>query len=240
MKEQMDSWSLRNLRQDLSKFLEIIQDYQIGDFKALYDFQGKIESLNSFEYSLKNVVFNLNKRISGTMPEDLNKYKISLDNTISLNRNDCSINDNIDEYLFELNIDAFVSTQFEDGKPYKSCWHLDKHIDSEEPKYTHSAYHFHFGGEYIEGLETGDLSIFSSPRLPHPPMDIFLGFHFIISNFYSSKDFPFVNEIKENYEYQQIIKRAQERLWTPYFKAFDSTNTHQDFTMNKVFPLYIN
>ena len=37
----------------------------------------------------------------------------------------------------------------------------------------------------------------------------------------------------------EIIKRAQERLWSPYFKAFDSTNTHQDFTMSNLFPLYI-
>ncbi|MCF6182732.1 hypothetical protein [Lutibacter sp.] len=236
----MDSWSLKNLKDDLSKFLKLIQDYQIGDFSTLYDFQGKIESLNSFEYCLKDIVFNLNKRISGSIPENLNKYKITLDNTISLNENDCSINDNINKYLFELNIDGYISTNIEDGKPYKSCWHLDKHIEGAEPKYTHPTYHFHFGGEYLEGLDTGALSIFSSPRLPHPPMDIFLGFHFIISNFYSTKEYNFVEKLLHNYDYQQIIKRAQERLWTPYFKAFDSTNTHQDFTMNRVFPLYIN
>lgn len=235
----MDSWSLKNLRDDLSKFLGLIQDYQIGDFSSLYTFLGKMESLESFEYRIIDIIFNLNKRISGTMPEDLNKYKISLDNTIFLNENDCSKNDNIDEYLFELNIDAFVSTQFEDGKPYKSCWHLDKHIDGAKSKYTHPTYHFHYGGEYIEGLDTGDLSVFSSPRLPHPPMDIFLGFHFIISNFYSAKDFPFVDELLNNTVYRKIIKRAQERLWTPYFKAFDSTNTHKDFTMSNIFPLYI-
>jgi len=235
----MDSWSLKNLKDDLSKFLELIQDYQIGDFSALYQFQGKIESLESFEYSLKNIVFNLNKRISGTMPENLNKYKISLDNTISLNNKNIETNDIIENYLFELNIDSYASTTNEDGESYKSCWHLDKHIDSTKPKYTHPTYHFHFGGEYIEGLDTGELSIFSSPRLPHPPMDVFLGFHFIISNFYSAKEFCFVDELLQNYDYQQIIKRAQERLWTPYFKAFDSSNTHQDFTMSKLFPLYI-
>jgi hypothetical protein len=236
----MDNWNLRNLRQDLSKFLELVKEYQIGDFSSLYNFLGKIDSLNSFEYEIKDIVFNLNKRISGTMPETLNKYKISLDNTISLNRKDFAINDIVaKDYLFELNIDSYASTEEEDGKPYKNCWHLDKHIDSSEPKYTHPTYHFHFGGEYLQGLDTGEISIFSSPRLPHPPMDFFLGFHFIISNFYSSKEFPFVNELKNNYDYQQIMKRAQQRLWTPYFKAFDSTNTHQDFTMSNLFPLYI-
>ncbi|WP_438710252.1 hypothetical protein ACSTS3_14355 [Aquimarina muelleri] len=235
----MDNWNLRNLRQDLSKFLELVSEYQIGDFNSLYNFLGKIDSLNSFEYEIKEIVFNLNKRISGTVPETLNKYKLSLDNTISLNKKDVALNDIVENYLFELNIDSYASTDDEDGEPYKNCWHLDKHIDSSEPKYTHPTYHFHFGGEYLEGIDTGGLSIFSSPRLPHPPMDVFLGFHFIISNFYSSKDYPFVNELKGNYDYQQIIKRAQERLWSPYFKAFDSKNTHQDFTMSNLFPLYI-
>lgn len=235
----MDSWNLRNLRQDLSIFLELVNEYQIGDFNSLYTFLGKIDSLSSFEYEIKEIVFNLNKRISGTMPETLNKYKLSLDNTISLNKKDVALNDIVENYLFELNIDSYARTEDEDGEPYKNCWHLDKHIDSSEPKYTHPTYHFHFGGKYLEGIDTGGLSIFSSPRLPHPPMDVFLGFHFIISNFYSSKDYPFVNELKGNYAYQQIIKRAQERLWSPYFKAFDSKNTHQDFTMSNLFPLYI-
>lgn len=235
----MDNWNLRHLRQDLSKLLELVSDYQIGDFNSLYDFLGKIDSLNSFEYEIKEIVFNLNKRISGTMPETLNKYKISLDNTISLNKKDVAINDIVENYLFELNIDSYASTEDEDGESYKNCWHLDKHIESTRPKYTHPTYHFHFGGEFLEGIDTGGLAIFSSPRLPHPPMDIFLGFHFIISNFYSSKDYSFVSELKENYDYQQIIKRAQKRLWSPYFKAFDPKNTHQDYTMSNLFPLYI-
>ena len=145
----------------------------------------------------------------------------------------------IENFLFELNIDAYALENGLDGKPYKNCWHLDKHILSTAPKYTHPTYHFHFGGNYLNGLDTGEISIFSFPRLPHPPMDIFLGFHFIISNFYSSKEYSFVNELKGNEDYKSIIKRAQERLWKPYFKAFDLTNTHDDFTINKIFPLYL-
>ena len=236
----MDSWSLKNLRHDLSVFLELVEKYQIGDFSSLYTFQGKIESIDSFDYSIKNVQFFINKRIAGTIPENLNKHKITMDNTLSVNQEDSKIKDRVSgNYLFELNIDSFTNRENEEGEQFKSCWHLDKHINSSTPKYTHPIYHFHHGGEYLEGLDTGELSIFSSPRLPHPPMDIFLGFHFIISNFYSAKEYSFVNELKENFDYQQIIKRAQERLWTPYFKAFDATNTHQDFTVNRIFPLYV-
>lgn len=84
----MDSWSLRRLRQDLSKFLELIQEYQIGDFSPLYNLLGKLDSIDSFEYEIKNVIFNINNRISGTMPDTLNKYKISFDNSIALSNED--------------------------------------------------------------------------------------------------------------------------------------------------------
>lgn len=50
----MDSWSLRYFSKDLDKFLELIGEYQIGDFTSLYKLQGKINSLNSFEYEIKN------------------------------------------------------------------------------------------------------------------------------------------------------------------------------------------
>lgn len=235
----MDNWNLRHFRNDLSKFLELIEGFQIGDFSSLHVLLGKLDSLDDLHYEVKDIVFHLKKRISGTMPETLNKYRISLDNAISLNNKDCQIYDNLESFIFELNIDSYASENGNDGKPYKNCWHLDKHIDSSSPKYTHPTYHFHFGGRYIEGLDTGDISIFSFPRLPHPPMDIFLGFHFIISNFYSTKEYPFVNELKGDEDYKSIIKRAQKRLWTPYFKAFDSTNTHLDFTIKKIFPLYL-
>ena len=83
------------------------------------------------------------------------------------------------------------------------------------------------------------MGILANPRIPHPPMDIFLGFNFIINNFYNRKDYDFVENMSQDYNYQMIIKRAQDRLWQPYFKAFDSANTHNDFTINRVFPLYI-
>jgi len=231
---------MRNFRNDLSIFLSILSKHDIGEFSSLYDLLGKLDSLDSFGYSLINIEFYLNGTIAGTIPDSLNKFKISLINTINLKDEINSDKDNISsDYLFELNIDSYGIGDGDGNKPFKSCLHHDKHIDSSEPKYTHPTYHFHFGGDYLEGLNTGDTFILSSPRIPHPPMDIFLGFHFIVSNYFSAKDYAFVNELKSSIEYQTIIKRAQERLWTPYFKAFDSTNTHQDFILSKIFPLYL-
>ena len=233
----MDSWNLRTFRNDLSIFLDLICVKQEipGDFSILWELTEKLH--DGFKYDLGPIIFNINGSVSGCFPANLNRHIIYFENTISLKDDIIKDEDLLQNYKFELKMDSYLAG---DEKLYKTAWHHDKHIESDEPKYTHPSYHFHFGGRYLKGLDTGDLSIMASPRLPHPPMDIFLGFHFIISNFFSSKDFPFVNELKEKYEYQQIIKRAQERLWTPYFNAFDSTNTHQDFTMSNLFPLYIN
>jgi hypothetical protein len=236
----MNSWDLRMFQNDLSIFLNLIDTkYPItGDFSKLWDLYGRLYT--DFKYVLEPVVFHISGSISGSIPSNLNRHKIYFENSLSINDAKSEYEDLIQDYKFELNMDSYLHTDYGEPKLYKSAWHHDKHNDSDEPKYTHPTYHFHFGGRFLKGLESGDLSIMSCPRIPHPPMDVFLGFHFIISNFFSTKDFPIINELKNSYEYQEIIKRAQERLWTPYFKAFDSTNTHQDFTIDNLFPLYIN
>ncbi len=235
----MNSWNLKNFRLDLSMFLDLITNkYEVnGDFSSLWNLLGKLH--NEFKYDLEPIIFNLNGSISGSIPSTPKRHIIYFENSLSIKTALEIDKDALQRYKFELNMISYVDLENDETEEYKSAWHHDKHEEGEEPKYTHPIYHFHFGGRYLKGLKTGDVSIISSPRIPHPPMDIFLGFHFIISNFFSSKDYPFVNKLKYNFDYQEIIKRAQERLWTPYFKTFDSTNTHQDFTMNNVFPLYL-
>lgn len=236
----MSNWELYHFGKDLSEFLRLIEANSVpGDFSDLYMLHGKLSEMVSMEYSLSNVCFFLKRRISGTTPLELKSYQIFLNNELRLKDSYNPNEDPINGYKFEININGYLNSE-KNGECYKSCWHLDKHLDSNEPKYTHPYYHFHFGGEYIENLDSGNISIFSTPRLPHPPMDIFLGFHFIMCNFFSSKDYDFVNQLKNDFNYQQIIKRAQERLWKPYFGAFNPTNTHSDFTITNVFPLYIN
>lgn len=234
------NWNLRIFRKDLERFLEIISEFDIGDFSNLYGLLGKIDSIDKVEYELPNICFFIKKTMSGSIPEKLNKHEIFLDHSLIL-KDDYNLNDDfLSEYKLEINIKSYISKSDEEvSTPYKSCWHLDKHDIGTSPKYTHAIYHLHYGGEYLDGLDTGELSILANPRIPHPPMDIFLSFHFIISNFYSSKEYAFIGELMNNDDYKQIIKRAQERLWKPYFKGFEETNTHQHFTFSNIFPLYI-
>lgn len=235
----MDSWNLRNFRNDLSIFIKLIQDNNItGDFSELNKLITELDNKELIEYKLESLCFHINGRIFGTLPDELNFCQIYLDNMLMAKDHMQVDYDPLHGYYLDINVYAYKN-QTDTAKAFCSSWHLDRHLNKPETKYTHPSYHFQFGGKKMELIDD-ELLVLSSPRIPHPPMDLFLGFHFIISNFFSNKQYAFVKLLLNNYEYQEIIKRAQERLWIPYFKSFDSTNTNNDFTIKNVFPLYIN
>lgn len=235
----MDSWNLRIFRNDLSIFIERIEQYNVpGGFRDSLD--DVIEELNSkdlVDYNLKDLCLYVSG-LKGSLPVDVNHYQIYLNNFLKF-KDDFTINvDPLFKYKFEINVHAYTNKSY-NGNCFKSSWHLDQHTVSSIDKYTHPSYHFQFGGNKVKSLSSGDLLMLGTPRIPHPPMDIFLGFHFILANYFDNTKHPFVKKLLDDYEYTEILKRAQARLWTPYFKAFDSTNTNQDFTVNNLFPLYI-
>ncbi len=235
----MDSWNLRVFRNDLSIFIKLIEDNNVtGDFSELNKIMTELDSKELIEYKIDSLCFHINGRIVGTLPDELNFCQIYLDNMLMAKDNMQVDYDPLHGYYFDINVFAYKN-KTDTAKAFCSSWHLDRHLNKGETKYTHPSYHFQFGGKKME-LVDDELLVLSSPRIPHPPMDLFLGFHFIISNFFSNKQFAFVKSLLSNYDYQQIIMRAQKRLWTPYFKAFDTTTSHNDFTINNVFPLYIN
>lgn len=234
----MNSWNLRSFRNDLSIFIKLIEDKKVtGEFSDLNNLLSEIDNKELIEYNLENVIFHIKGNIKGTLPNNLSYCEIHLNHMLmGIDTFDIEL-DPLHKYIFDISISLFKNVSSSE-KAYYSSWHHDRHANTQNVRYTHPTYHFQFGGKKMELIDE-EMSVLSCPRIPHPPMDIFLGFHFIISNYYSNKEFPFVNSLLEEYDYQQIIRRAQERLWTPYFKAFDSKNTHQDFTMSKLFPLYI-
>lgn len=235
----MDSWKLKTFRDDLSRFIEIIANHGVtGDFSELAKVLDELDLKSLIEYKITGLCFYINGRIVGTVPNDMNYCQIYFDNMLMVRD---PLEENLDPlhaYDFNISVEVYKN-RTSTTKGYFSSWHLDRHPDTQNVKYTHPTYHFTFGGKKMEYLDP-DMSILSCPRIPHPPMDIFLGFHFILSNYFNNRHFSFVNDLLADYDYQQIIKRAQERLWKPYFMAFDGANTHSDFIISKVFPLYIN
>jgi hypothetical protein len=234
----MMSWNLRNFRNDLSVFIKLIKDNDVtGDFSDLDTLLLDIDNKQLIEYSLENIIFHIRGVIKGTVPHDLNYCQIHLNHMLMCTDTLDVVLDPIHKYVFDISISSFKN-EHATQKAYYSSWHHDRHPNTTGVRYTHPTYHFQFGGKKFELIDE-DMSVLSCPRIPHPPMDIFLGFHFVLSNYYDNKRYSFVNSLLEDEDYKKIIKRAQERLWTPYFYAFDSNNTHQDFTINKLFPLYI-
>lgn len=234
----MKCWDLRDFRNDLSIFIDLIKEKRVtGDFSDLDALLTDIDDKELIEYNLENIVFYIRGVIVGTVPTELNYCQIHL-NHMLMCKDDLDVElDPLHKYVFDISISSFKN-ESDNRKAYFSSWHHDRHPNTERVRYTHPTYHFQFGGKKFELIDE-EMAILSCPRIPHPPMDIFLGFHFILSNYYDNRKYAFVNSLLEDEDYKRIIKRAQDRLWTPYFKAFDSTNTHQDFTFNKLFPLYL-
>ncbi|WP_445453161.1 hypothetical protein [Flavobacterium sp. 25HG05S-40] len=235
----MNSWDLRQFRNDLSIFIKLIDDHQVtGDFTELRNLVSLIDSKSLIEYKLENVCFHINERVAGTKPDEVHFCQIFLDVMLMVKDPLVENYDPLHGYYLDINLHGYKN-KTDTKKVYHSSWHLDRHLNKPKAKYTHPSYHFQYGGKKMELLDDTML-LLSSPRIPHPPMDLFLGVHFILSNFYNNQSCAFVDSLLADNDYRQIIMRAQDRLWNPYFKAFDTTNTHNDFTIANVFPLYIN
>lgn len=235
----MTSWNLRNFQNDLSLFISLIDFHGVtGDFQKLRDLREDLDNKDLVEYEVNDICFYIRGPIAGTQPDNMNYFQLKFSNMLMVKDNLTQDEDPLFGYYLDLFIEAYKTEQ-NTTKSLCSSWHLDRHFNTQNVKYTHPTYHFQFGGKKMELIDE-EMSVLSCPRIPHPPMDIFLAFHFILSNFFNNRNFPFVNSLLYDYEYQEIIKRAQERLWTPYFNGFNSACTHQDFTITKMFPLYIN
>ncbi len=235
----MDSWNLRGFRNDLSIFIDLIKTNNVpGEFKDQLDaVMEQINNKDIIDYSLKDLCLYVSS-LKGSIPTEVNHYQIYLDIFLKYKDDFIPIVDPLFKYKLEINIHGYPNKSY-GGKHFKSSWHLDQHTVSTSDKYTHPSYHFQFGGNKIKTLSSGDLLMLGTPRIPHPPMDIFLGFHFILANYFDNTKHLFVKKLLQNPDYEAIIKRAQERLWTPYFNAYNPTMTHNDFKISNVFPLYI-
>ena len=236
-------WRKEQYCQDLIKFAEIVSHYD--DLECISRGLGILHAIapqfkhsTSTQLEINNVMLTMHKKTSGTIPSEVQSLNISIDCLYDIDLQlDANQYDIISEYSLQLEIIGYVG-----DKEYVNCWHLDKDIPpavGNTHNHTHPSYHFQAGGHRVEGLDTGQLLLLGAPRLPHPPMDIFLAVHFVISNFFSKKDYPFVESLFEDPDYQKILGRAKQRMFEPYFHAFKEGCTHQDFNMGKVFPLAV-
>lgn len=131
-------------------------------------------------------------------------------------------NENIDP-IHALGVNMAIDVTYSikgDMKEATCSWHLDKG-ETGASAFSHPIYHMNFGGNHMnkQGDVFGKLLLMSAPRIIHPPLDIILSCDFIIRNFYKIETHT---AITENPGYKELLERAKNRYWMPYFKAFAS------------------
>lgn len=250
-------WSLANLHSDLSTLNRLIRKYEIPvQQEHLYTLESSLQNRNiannDVSYIISDVEFELLETISSTIPREVEGFSFFLsinffpDFSKNFHSQDPFYNhkityksntDPINSYSMQLVIVGYSNSH--DNDLYNS-WHLDRHITGGgTSKVTHPFYHFQNGGNKIEELnDSFKAAVFTgAPRIPHPPMDLFLGFHFILTNFFNLNSFRNIANFLVDDEYVEIIERAQNRLWKPYYSAFNGAN-HSDYSISSITPLY--
>jgi len=228
---------------DLSLLIILLKKYEFEDHNLielhrLQNIIGKGKTV-FYQYNTKDLLFNISTSGMSVKPVEVKSIAIILDLNYEYQE---SLDKNTDSFKsYSLNIhlqgyDKIYSAKNEFSNFF--CWHLDRETNT-DGNYSHPFYHFHAGGNHLHSRELGNLLMISSPRLPHPPMDIILAIHFVLTNFFHKEDFPTEIKILSDDDYVDIIKRAEKRLLDPYFTTF-STRGHSHYTPHNLFPLYYN
>ncbi len=239
----MELWHNLNIAKDLQLYIKVLQTHGVDALFNVYRLIDVANSLPDTDYYLMEEVeieFYLRKPVSQARPK-IEQFKISLINSVSSYPAVASeIKDPLNDCAFDMVLTGFG----DDKEEYINCWHLDKDIreeDDKEHKYTHPLYHFQFGGKHMTS-DLGGVLLMGAPRIPHPPMDIFLAIHFVLNNYYDKKDSEYASliDLYEDTDYQDILERAKKRLWYPYFQGLSRTgNSRDELVLENLFPLAV-
>lgn len=104
-----------------------------------------------------------------------------------------------------------------EGSNFQTGFHFDlcriQELTSEE---IHPSYHVQFSPDSNSNDEFnhGNIILIDTPRIVHPPLDLILGFDYILSNFA-----PQVHkQLLEDGTYNNLVRTYQKKIWFPYFK----------------------
>lgn len=241
------------IKSDLDYLATLLYEKQIcRDIDQINKTVGRLYNVDHSDkhnYKIVNFEFVNIDKIGKSIPKDADDLTIRFSICINFRE---SITDVICDPLekLEFNIELLgymLNEEFPDGTDLHSSWHLDRHIfddPEEENKYSHPHYHFTFGGNKMKDLvgtyNYGQSLILPTPRIAYPPMDVILGIDFIIQNYYNKNK---VRHIISDSKYIEIVTKAQERLWKPYYMSIFSKwncavspNIESEFNYNKLLP----
>lgn len=233
----------RKILTDIQELIRLLRVYgfESSNIVELYRLDNLVGQANDGQivckYNIDDLVFNISA--SGMKPyPTVSKLTIVIKTEYTLNTNLAADIDIFNSYTLELFIRGYEDKDAANTDEYKFfCWHLDKE-DNLHGRLIHPRYHFHAGGKHLKDIEKGNLVFISSPRIPHPPMDIILAIHFVIQNFINGNEIDKKTNLLADPKYTDLIERAQKRILDPYFQSIAGAN-HNSFTKQNLFPLYL-
>lgn len=222
--------SYQSLKSEIARDLRQLADILLStkfikDVTPLYSAENRCRSSkgDSWSYELAPLVFHRLGNFQNIIPRRLLYEDIILELSLEI-QGLCDAQE-YEDPLSHLSLNIYLKGEFLDIdvnnhsiiKMAECAWHLDKDSGKEEDgaqEFIHPCYHFQFGGHHMNAsiYDFGATMILGSPRLAHPPLDAVLGIDFVLTNFMSASSLEFRNDG----QYQNIIRRSQERLWKPY------------------------
>lgn len=213
--------SKNELLSNITSLIRLIENcgYEIvestGPLHALYSTLFRSDFPQGLEYVLEDLKFKdvSNKQfISGNWASD--SLNVQLHLNIKMQPNTEFKYSNVAEAVVEITYDAIT----EDMEDFAyGAWHLDyHHYKGGTTDFIHPNFHMHHGGKKVkdEVANYGEVVLLDTPRLLHPPLDLFLAFDMVLTNFYERRVWA---NFRANTSYQQIIKTSQEKWWKDYY-----------------------
>lgn len=226
---------------DIKELVRLLKLYQFEYMIELYQLENIIGKSQAvfYDYNIGNLTFRISTSGMSPYPK-VAKLSVSIDTSYSLQVDMSAKNDIFQTYSLELFIRGYIDKTAGDEEVSNFfCWHLDRE-ENTTGDFVHPLYHLHAGGNQLKdgNIDAGGMIFISSPRIPHPPMDIILAIHFVIQNFINNGDCEQKSKLLADDGYQDVVERARKRVLDPYFQSIAGAN-HDSFTRQNLFPLYL-
>lgn len=241
----MPHFTLDTIRRDLETLIDLLRKHGFDDILEIYQLEltaGKLNK-NNRDYSIDDMTLTVNPSGQKAKPE-VGRLEIVVNSEYTFKETLSETEDIFDSYSLNIGIKGIrmINTLKEEDILEEQkffCWHLDRELNT-DGRFCHPLYHFHAGGKHIYDHvdEKSQVVFISSPRLPHPPMDVILLVHFIIQNFVNTKEVKNKTDLFEDDDYKILLERAEKRILDPYFKSLSKGLRHNTFTRHNLVPLY--
>lgn len=221
---------LRTIERILKK-LDICRNIsEIGKAASFIENNNDYNRDGFWGYKIDNLIFDFKRTPRNCLPTTSKNIYIQFSLDLKGVVDNCEkIKDPFVWLKFDIVIKAIDNGQ--NNKDLISSFHLDRDTESDRisKEGIHPIYHFHFGGNRMDynRYNFGQLLLLNSPRLAHYPMDLILGLDFVLANYFYIK----WEKIKEDGEYNNIVRKYQEYFWKPYIHSL--TNCW-DFKKNEI------